>query len=95
MSQIKAIHVCLLTFLLIFLFLFQFTDKIKMKLRSILMLISAFLIRDTLSQSNYASHANNVGYLGEGLPEEATLDGKVSFSLLLILVSFKFYVQRL
>lgn len=28
-------------------------------------------------QSNYASHANNIGYLGEGLPEEATLDGKV------------------
>lgn len=29
-------------------------------------------------QSNYASHANNVDYLGKGLPEEATLDGKVS-----------------
>lgn len=29
-------------------------------------------------QSNYASHANNVEYRGEGLPEEATLDGKVS-----------------
>lgn len=31
-----------------------------------------------LAQSNYASHANNIGYQGEGLPEEATLDGKVS-----------------
>lgn len=31
-----------------------------------------------LAQSNYASHANNVEYQGEGLPEEATLDGKVS-----------------
>ena len=29
-------------------------------------------------QSNYASQANNIGYQGEGLPEEATLDGKVS-----------------
>ena len=28
-------------------------------------------------QSNYASHANNIEYQGEGLPEEATLDGKV------------------
>ncbi|XP_059611298.1 uncharacterized protein LOC132258171 [Phlebotomus argentipes] len=32
----------------------------------------------TLAQSNYASHANNVEYQGEGLPEEATLDGKVT-----------------
>ena len=30
-----------------------------------------------MGQSNYASHANNVEYQGEGLPEEATLDGKV------------------
>lgn len=36
-------------------------------------------------QSNYASHANNIGYRGEGLPEEATLDGKVRvFSIFLI-----------
>ena len=32
----------------------------------------------TLAQSNYASHANNIEYQGDGLPEEATLDGKVS-----------------
>ncbi|GAB0088730.1 uncharacterized protein DMENIID0001_031940 [Sergentomyia squamirostris] len=32
----------------------------------------------TLAQSNYASQANNVEYQGEGLPEEATLDGKVT-----------------
>lgn len=31
-----------------------------------------------VAQSNYVSHANNVEYRGEGLPEEATLDGKVS-----------------
>lgn len=29
-------------------------------------------------QSNYADQANNVEYQGEGLPEEATLDGKVT-----------------
>jgi len=29
-------------------------------------------------QSNYASHANNINYIGEGLPEETVLDGKVS-----------------
>lgn len=38
-------------------------------------------------QSNYASHANNIGYRGEGLPEEATLDGKVRvFSIAFIRV---------
>jgi hypothetical protein len=33
-------------------------------------------------QSNYASQANNVEYQGEGLPEEATLDGKVSILMI-------------
>jgi hypothetical protein len=33
---------------------------------------------DALSQSNYASHANDVAYTGEGLPDSATLDGKVT-----------------
>lgn len=36
------------------------------------------IIPHVSGQSNYASHANNIGYRGEGLPEEATLDGKVS-----------------
>lgn len=36
------------------------------------------LLADLIAaQSNYASHANNIEYQGEGLPEEATLDGKV------------------
>jgi len=35
-------------------------------------------VPDTLSQSNYASHANDVAYIGDGLPESATLDGKVT-----------------
>uniref|UniRef100_A0A182PH01 ZP domain-containing protein n=1 Tax=Anopheles epiroticus TaxID=199890 RepID=A0A182PH01_9DIPT len=30
------------------------------------------------AQSNYASQANSIEYQGEGLPEEATLDGKVT-----------------
>lgn len=30
------------------------------------------------SQSNYASHGNNINYIGNGLPEETLLDGKVS-----------------
>lgn len=32
----------------------------------------------TTAQSNYASQANNIEYQGEGLPDEATLDGKVT-----------------
>lgn len=36
------------------------------------------IIPHVSGQSNYASHANNIGYRGEGLPEEAMLDGKVS-----------------
>lgn len=44
-----------------------------------LMLIAALIVHPAVGQSNYASHANNVDYLGKGLPEEATLDGKVGF----------------
>ena len=43
--------------------------------------ILAFLIlifHHVNGQSNYASHANNINYIGEGLPEETVLDGKVS-----------------
>lgn len=43
-----------------------------------LTIIAVVLIQNAVGQSNYASHANNVDYLGKGLPEEATLDGKVS-----------------
>lgn len=42
-------------------------------------LLLVFLLANPIAcQSNYASHANNVEYTGDGLPEEATLDGKVS-----------------
>lgn len=70
-------------FFLIFPFQIEENEKYRqkiMKFKSIFVLISVALIQDAVGQSNYASHANNVGYLGEGLPEEATLDGKVSTS---------------
>lgn len=44
--------------------------------------IAFLLIQNAVGQSNYASHANNVDYLGKGLPEEATLDGKVSIKIM-------------
>lgn len=45
-----------------------------------LILIAVSSIPNAVGQSNYASHANNVDYLGKGLPEEATLDGKVNIN---------------
>lgn len=50
-------------------------------LMSLMTLLAVLLPPQVLAQSNYASHANNIGYQGEGLPEEATLDGKVSAKL--------------
>lgn len=45
----------------------------------LLVLLQSLVLPEQVSgQSNYASHANNIAYQGEGLPEEATLDGKVS-----------------
>ena len=35
-------------------------------------------IAQVFGQSNYASHGNNINYIGNGLPEETVLDGKVS-----------------
>lgn len=49
------------------------------KSASLLSLVTLLLLANSIAgQSNYASHANNVEYEGDGLPEEATLDGKVS-----------------
>lgn len=42
-----------------------------------LAIVSLSLVQ-VLGQSNYASHANNINYIGNGLPEETVLDGKVS-----------------
>lgn len=53
------------------------TTTIAMPLLAILF-IGSLLHNPAMGQSNYASHANNVEYQGEGLPEEATLDGKVT-----------------
>lgn len=44
----------------------------------LLLVWNVYVIPHADGQSNYASHANHIGYRGEGLPEEATLDGKVS-----------------
>jgi hypothetical protein len=33
---------------------------------------------DSVAQSNYANQANDVAYIGDGLPDSATLDGKVT-----------------
>lgn len=43
-----------------------------------LVFISLISYDGILSQSNYANQANNIEYQGEGLPEQATLDGKVT-----------------
>lgn len=42
------------------------------------LLLLCLLFAISASQSNYADQANNVEYQGEGLPEQATLDGKVT-----------------
>lgn len=44
---------------------------------AILMLLCLH-VNHVLSQSNYASHGNNINYIGTGLPEETLLDGKVT-----------------
>lgn len=51
-----------------------------------------FLIGTALGQSNYASQANSIEYIGSGLPEEATLDGKVGSNYLInYFISFQFF----
>lgn len=43
-----------------------------------LFFLIALLATSVSSQSNYANQANNIEYIGDGLPEQATLDGKVT-----------------
>ena len=54
----------------------------QMLLRWTLVVATAALLclapPDAVGQSNYASQANDVAYIGEGLPDSATLDGKVT-----------------
>uniref|UniRef100_A0ABK8F4F5 ZP domain-containing protein n=1 Tax=Anopheles gambiae TaxID=7165 RepID=A0ABK8F4F5_ANOGA len=51
-------------------------------MRSLILLACAVVVvwwpERSHAQSNYASQANSIEYQGEGLPEEATLDGKVT-----------------
>lgn len=42
------------------------------------LLIFATSVTLIAAQSNYADQANNIEYQGDGLPEQATLDGKVT-----------------
>lgn len=44
----------------------------------LLLLCLAGLAGPASAQSNYAEQANNVEYQGKGLPEQATLDGKIT-----------------
>lgn len=43
-----------------------------------MMFLLLLCVVQVFGQSNYASHANNINYIGSGLPEETVLDGKVS-----------------
>ncbi|XP_076259294.1 uncharacterized protein LOC143195746 [Rhynchophorus ferrugineus] len=43
----------------------------------VLIISSLIFLADTHPQSNYANQANNIEYVGEGLPPDATLGGKV------------------
>ncbi|XP_058453763.1 uncharacterized protein LOC131431865 isoform X2 [Malaya genurostris] len=45
---------------------------------AIVIIAIVYCLSVTTAQSNYASQANNIEYHGEGLPDEATLDGKVT-----------------
>lgn len=51
-------------------------DTMAMKPPTIFFLLLSAV--QVFGQSNYASHGNNINYIGNGLPEETVLDGKVS-----------------
>lgn len=77
----------IIVFVCFFFCLFVIADKMKPRLMKRMMwsdtftLIAVLLVQNAVGQSNYASHAENTNYIGEGLPGEATLDGKVSTKL--------------
>lgn len=52
------------------------SDTMSQLMLGLLMII--FITHEITAQSNYASLANSIEYQGDGLPEEATLDGKVT-----------------
>jgi len=47
----------------------------QMALHGLLLVLLAAMVA---GQSNYANHGNSIEYSGSGLPEQATLDGKVT-----------------
>lgn len=54
-----------------------------MAIKNTIRLLAVLLLANFIAaQSNYANAANNVEYAGDGLPEEATLDGKVRYALI-------------
>lgn len=63
---------------------------VKMLLQSSILTFIILNIHHVNGQSNYASHANNINYIGKGLPEETVLDGKVSGHWTLFLYFFFF-----
>lgn len=50
----------------------------KLTMSCFLLLLVCLNVVQVFGQSNYASHGNNINYIGNGLPEETVLDGKVS-----------------
>ena len=84
MISLEFVSISRICMLIVRLFFLLFADKMRPRLMKRMMwsctfaLIAILLVQNAVGQSNYASHANNVEYLGEGLPGEATLDGKVS-----------------
>lgn len=54
------------------------SHKLNRNNYAVLLFMVSIIITGIAGQSNYASQANNVEYRGDGLPEEATLDGKVT-----------------
>lgn len=68
-------YICIIANFLIFLNFLISQLSAKMLL---LLLVSLIAASCAHPQSNYADQANNIAYIGEGLPPEATLGGKVT-----------------
>lgn len=54
--------------------------SIKLLPLAALLVMSCLQFVNVTAQSNYVQHGDSGNYTTNGLPEEATLDGKVSFS---------------
>ena len=84
----------MLVFKIIFIYFLLFVCFRKMTIASncfkstMIFFLVCLNILQVFGQSNYASHGNNINYIGNGLPEETVLDGKVSDIELLKSASF-------